>query len=141
MRELQDWEAFRYRSNMFPPHAELQTHGLEAWRGAGGTIRPLATVGELVEESHAMGHCVVSMAALGLEGRAVFLHGEIEGRPATIEVAPQGAGFRLVDARGLRDRLLTAGEQEVIERWLRVLNSCTGGKGPRAWADDDDVPF
>ena len=141
MRELQDWEASRYQSNKYPPHAELQTHGLDAWQGPGGTIRPLATVGELVEESRAMGHCVVSMAAMGLEGEAVFLHGEIEGRPVTIEVAPHGSGFRLVDVRGLRDRLLDAGEQEVIEHWLRDLNSGTGGKGPRAWAADDDVPF
>ena len=70
-----------------------------------------------------------------------ILHGEIESEPVTIEVAPLGAGFRLVDARGLRDRLLSADELEVIKRWLREVNAGGEGKGPKAWEDGDDVPF
>ena len=140
VRELQDWEASRYQNNMYPPRTELQTHGMADWREAGDTIRPLATVGELLEESRAMKHCVASMARLGVQGQAVFLHGEIQGRPVTIEVAQFGAGFRQVDVRGRRNRLLTDEEQEVIRRWLREVNAGEG-KRPTAWEEGDDVPF
>ena len=140
VRELNDWDLAMCSHHTLPPNVELQTRGLTAWQGGGGTIRPLATVGELVEESRAMEHCVAGMAKIGMEGRAVFLHGEIAARPVTIEVAPHGAGFRLVDARGRRDRLLTADEHAVILRWLREVNA-GGGRKPTAWEDGDDVPF
>ncbi len=138
VRELQDWDLAACTHHAFPPNTKLQTRGLAAWQGPGGAIRPLASVGELLEESRAMEHCVASMAILGVEGRAVFLHGEIEGKPVTIEVAPHRAGFRLVDVRGRRDRLLTTGENEVIARWLRELN--VGDRGATR-DEDDDVPF
>ena len=142
VQELHDWNAGLGPSRKFSPHAELQTHGLTAWQGPEGTIRPLVTAGEMVEESRTMGHCVASMAHLGVEGQAVFLHGEIEGRPVTVEVAPVESGFRLVEARGVRDRLLTAGEREVIGRWLQEVNAGSGQPGRKtAWEDDDDIRF
>ena len=47
-----------------------------------------------------------------------------------------------MEARGVRDRLLTAGEREVIGRWLQEVNAGSGQPGRKtAWEDDDDIRF
>ena len=132
LRELEAWNAAMGDSQRVPPHTELHTHGLDDWQGPGGTVRPLRTVGELVDETHAMSHCVASIADRGVAGLAVFLHGELAGEPLTINVEPAGAGFHLVDVRGVRNREPTADEREVVNRWLRDVNAHAPGTRSRA---------
>ena len=139
-REIEGWDASLGTSLQVPPHTELQIHGIEAWQGPGGAIWPLRTVEELIHESQAMIHCVASMMDMGVAGYAVFLHGDVADQPVTIEVAPDRSGFRLMEVRGVRDRLPTDDALAVVEDWLQQVNRRAARRG-KTWEDGDDVPF
>lgn len=124
MEDMDHWVVELGRSHGLPPDLPLQTHGLIEWRGPAGTIRPLTTVEELVVESRNMHHCVASMAQRGIDGCAVFLHGELLGAPVTLEVRPdaKAGGFHLAEAKGEHNRPLETVELELVRRWLRSIN-------------------
>ena len=85
-----------------------------------------------------MRHCVASMAAAGVAGQAVFLHGEIRAERVTLMVTPAGDGsFFVREARGERDRLLSKAENKEVTQWLRQVNAGRGGRD----VGDDDIPF
>lgn len=124
LADMQQWMDALYETCELPADAPMRTLGLETWKAEAGSIRPLRTAGELMEESKLMQHCVASMAPRGMDGRAVFLHGEFLGAPFTLEVRPEAraGGFHLAEARGARNRLLNRGERALVRRWLRVVN-------------------
>jgi len=123
VEDMARWVVDLGSSRRQPPNLPLQTQGLTAWQGPACTIRPLATVAELVDESRTMRHCVASMAAHGVAGHAVYLHGEVHGEPVTIEVRRDPAGgFRITEAKGRDNRSLAAKEWEALACWLDELN-------------------
>lgn len=137
--DMDRWVVGLGESCDLPPDTQLQTLGLTPWRGGDAAFWPIPTVGQLVKETRRMRHCVASMAAAGVMGQAVFVHGEICKEPVTLEVAPTGdGGFRLAEARGERDRFLSDAEGEAVERWLRHV---AAGCDQRAGDRDDDIPF
>jgi len=50
-------------------------------------VRPLATVGDIVDEGERMHHCVAGRVAAALNGRAFLFHVERDGEHATVEIS------------------------------------------------------
>ena len=130
VEDMAHWVVDLGRARRLPSYLPLQTHGLTQWSGTEGTIEPLTTVAQLVEESQTMRHCVASMAARGVAGHAVYLHAEIHDEPLTVEVRPGPDGrFRITEAKGRDNRGLDAREREALAGWLDELNARRGACG------------
>ena len=102
----------------------LPLHGLQPWQGARGTFAPLRTVGDLVEESARMNHCVAAFADWALSGRVIFAHGDIDGAPVTVSLRVDMAAGRycLMEAAGAHNRPLDPEEMAAVRQWLAAIS-------------------
>ncbi|WP_295638822.1 PcfJ domain-containing protein [uncultured Methylibium sp.] len=106
---LADWE-------WAPSSREART------KGERFVVRQLKQAEDLVMESRAMRHCVSTYAGKCIAGRASIwslrrcTKDRID-RLLTIEVDPQ---HQAVQVRGLANRLASADERNVIERWVKA---------------------
>ena len=127
--QMARWEEELCRRNMhFPPETPLETHGLERWQGERAWLEPIRTAGALLEESRNMGHCVAAYASWAVPGEALYVHGEIDGAPVTVElkVVLDKQRFLLGEVKGLRNRGIRDEERTVIRAWLAELGNPKG---------------
>ncbi|RUX42460.1 MAG: hypothetical protein EOS58_21800 [Mesorhizobium sp.] len=111
------WDGSRLEDWDWEPSAkEAKAHGERFF------VRQLRTAEDLVAESRAMHHCVSLYAAKCIAGNASIwvlrrkALGKIE-RLLTIELDPQN---RAVQVRGFGNRLATAEERKIVERWAKA---------------------
>ena len=108
------------------------------WRSGGDEIVLLRTAEEVLAEGRRMHNCVASRVAEALTGRAILYHGEILGKPLTIQIAPEGDGYRLHETAGLVNAKPTAGQMRVLGQFiehLRVAKGCVCSKNALAESD------
>lgn len=109
--------------------ARLTPYDGPAPRFRGVTLRPLATVGDLVAEGRRMRNCLGRWhGRLAGQRRWVFA-GLVRGAPVAVEVWEIGARYVVPAARGLANRPLTGDQHASVVRWLRALNR-HGPPGP-----------
>jgi hypothetical protein len=84
------------------------------WRSGEDMIIPLRTAEKVLAEGNQMHNCVASLVGDALAGRAFLYHGEVGGKPLTIQVAREGDGYRLVAAAG------SANAAPMAAHWRRM---------------------
>jgi len=125
MERIDRWEYNLMRHpRCYDPDVRLETHGLGLWQGEQGKMEVISTVGELVEESRRMGHCVSAYAEEGVTGRAIFFHGDLNGEAVTVQLEPRedGQRYHLVEAAGRQNRHVSPEGKAIMWRWLAELN-------------------
>jgi hypothetical protein len=82
-------------------------------------VREVGSARALYEEGMRMRHCVAGLLPDVLAGRIRVLSAVARGAPLTLAVEPTGDGrLRLLEARGLDDRLPSSRERELLDRWI-----------------------
>ena len=125
MERVDRWEYNLMRHpQYYDPSVRLETHGLGLWEGEQGKMGVISTVGELVEESRRMGHCVSAYAEEGVMGRAIFFHGDLNGEAVTVQLEPRedDRRFHLVETAGSQNRHISPEGKAIMWRWLAELN-------------------
>ena len=93
------------------------------WRSGEDTLVPLRTVEEVLVEGNRMHNCIASRVGEALLSRAFLYHGEVGGKPLSIQIAREGEGYRLVEAAGLSNARLRAPQKRVLREFLFHLRS------------------
>jgi hypothetical protein len=83
-------------------------------------VRLLATVGEVLDEGHRMGHCIASLAESARDGRCYLFHVESGGESASVEVSPQGFVVQAQGPRNTQNRAAAHG-CTLLSAWARQL--------------------
>lgn len=109
------------------------------WKSGGHEILPLRTANDVLAEGGRMHNCVASRVGEALTGRAVLYHGESCGKQLTIQIEPEGDGYRLHEAAGLANAKPTAGQMRVLREFVRHLRA-EGGCGCAAIEGADGGP-
>lgn len=119
-------------AHVFTPSGFLPAEYREVRREHGADVREVWRVREilsaraLADEGKAMGHCVYSYAPRVARGEVSIWSVTMEdGRGETgnwrmVTVEVHNASKRVVQARGRHNRLMTAGERRILERWAAL---------------------
>jgi hypothetical protein len=94
------------------------------WRSGENTIVPLRTAEDVLAEGHRMHNCIPSRVGEALRGLAFLYHGEVGGKPLSIQIARQSDGYRLVEAAGTSNAGVRAAQKRVLREFLSHLRSC-----------------
>jgi hypothetical protein len=89
------------------------------WRSDDNRILPLRTVAELVAEETRMRNRGAGYVGEAMAGLAVVYHADIAGKGLTIVVAPDGRGYRLVDATAFGNAEPTRAQKRVLGEFLK----------------------
>jgi hypothetical protein len=88
------------------------------WRSGDDHIVPLHTVEEVLAEGAHMHNCVASHIPQVLANTAALYHGEITGKPLTIQIAPAISGYRVVEAKTFANDEPTAAQMRVLREFI-----------------------
>jgi hypothetical protein len=88
------------------------------WRSGEDHIVPLHTAEEVLAEGAQMHNCVASHIPQVLVGTAALYHGEVAGKPLTIQIAPAISGYRVVEARTFANDEPTAAQMRVLREFI-----------------------
>ena len=88
------------------------------WRSGDNRIVPLRTAEEVLAEGAHMHNCVASYIPKVLAGTAALYHGEVAGKPLTIQIAPTISGYRVVEAKTLDNAEPTAAQMRVLREFI-----------------------
>ena len=88
------------------------------WRSGDNRIVPLRTAEEVLAEGAHMHNCVASRIPQVLAGTAALYHGEVAGKPLTIQIAPTISGYRVVEAKTLDNAEPTAAQMRVLREFI-----------------------
>ena len=88
------------------------------WRSGDNRIVPLRTAEEVLAEGAHMHNCVASYIPQVLAGTAALYHGEVAGKPLTIQIAPAISGYRVVEAKTLGNGEPTAAQMRVLREFI-----------------------
>jgi hypothetical protein len=69
------------------------------WRSGRDAIVPLRTAEEVLAEGACMHNCVASRIPDVLAGRTFLYHGEVAGKPLTIQIESDVGGYRVAEAK------------------------------------------
>ncbi len=99
------------------------------WRSGDDHIVPLHTAEEVLAEGAQMHNCVASHIPQVLANTAALYHGEIAGKPLTIQIAPAISGFRVVEAKTFANDEPTAAQMRVLREFIAHFRGglITGG--------------
>lgn len=93
--------------------------------GPRGFIRALRSFSELEEEGAQMRHCVGRQVGRALTGHSTFWHAEIDGAPLTVETSGDGCPVRVVEVKGVGNRVPTDAELSALSAWGQKLSATT----------------
>ena len=88
------------------------------WHSGEDRIVPLRTAEEVLAEGAHMHNCVASYIPKVLANTAALYHGEIAGKPLTIQIAPAISGYRVVEAKTLGNAEPTAAQMRVLREFI-----------------------
>ena len=88
------------------------------WRSGDDHIVPLHTAEEVLAEGAHMHNCVASHIPQVLANTAALYHGEIAGKPLTIQIAPAISGYRVVEAKTFANDEPTAAQMRVLREFI-----------------------
>ena len=88
------------------------------WRSGDNRIVPLRTAEEVLAEGAHMHNCVASYIPKVLANTAALYHGEVAGKPLTIQIAPAISGYRVVEAKTLANAEPTAAQMRVLREFI-----------------------
>ena len=88
------------------------------WHSGQDRIVPLRTAEEVLAEGAHMHNCVASYIPKVLANTAALYHGEIAGKPLTIQIAPAISGYRVVEAKTLGNAEPTAAQMRVLREFI-----------------------
>jgi hypothetical protein len=107
------------------------------WRSGDDHIVPLHTAEEVLAEGAHMHNCVASHIPQVLANMAALYHGEIAGKPLTIQIAPAISGYRVVEAKTFANDEPTAAQMRVLREFIAHFRGglIAGGArcGCKAW--------
>jgi hypothetical protein len=117
------------------------------WRSGEDTIVPLRTVEEVLAEGNRMHNCVASRVGEALSGRAFLYHGQVKGKPITIQIDSNSNRYRLVEAAGPTNKGLTTAQKQVVVEFTAHIsapllseNERNVCRCPRKRANDHEKP-
>lgn len=135
--ECARWHADgNFGSQKLPPEQTLNpgpTAGFSEWLGNGATVRFLATVQDLLDESSAMHHCVATYADRAVTGDIQLFHVDCDSEAVTVEISCDRGAPVLCQAKGVRNVTPSATALHAINAWLAELGTfvATQQKGAR----------
>jgi hypothetical protein len=88
------------------------------WRSGDDRIVPLHSAEEVLAEGAQMHNCVASHIPQVLANTAALYHGEIAGKPLTIQIAPAISGYRVVEAKTFANDEPTAAQMRVLREFI-----------------------
>jgi len=88
------------------------------WRSGDDHIIPLHTAEEVLAEGAHMHNCVASHIPQVLANTAALYHGEIAGKPLTIQIAPAISGYRVVEAKTFANDEPAAAQMRVLREFI-----------------------
>ena len=88
------------------------------WRSGDDHIVPLHTAEEVLAEGAHMHNCVASHIPQVLANTAALYHGEVAGKPLTIQIAPAISGYRVVEAKTFANDEPTAAQMRVLRDFV-----------------------
>jgi hypothetical protein len=88
------------------------------WHSGEDRIVPLRTTEEVLAEGAHMHNCVASRIPQVLAGTAALYHGEVAGKPLTIQIAPAISGYRVVEANALGNAEPSAAQMRVLREFI-----------------------
>jgi hypothetical protein len=97
------------------------------WHSGEDEIIPLRTAEEVLAEGGCMHNCVASRIPDVLAGRAFLYHGEVAGKPLTIQIEPDLGGYRVAEAKTSANNEPRPAQKRVLAEFvshLRVGERC-----------------
>ncbi len=92
------------------------------WSNDRVSVRPIETVGGLIEEGKRMQHCVGALAAAALAGDCFFYAIEVDGRPITVEIKRLSGGrLCIAEVSGFKNQKVWSDERLAMIPWLESI--------------------